>query len=277
MAGDWFKVHRKIINSAIFASADLFHLAFWCLAKANYRESWVPVCTGRGDSVIQLQPGQFLYGRKSASKELKIGESTITRRMKKLISFGFIEVKANTHFSIVTICKWSTYQDATTTNDTTNDTGIGEASVSHRRSIGEATDTDKKDNNSKEGKEGEEESPLYFSGPPIRRGAILTVGQLSLPKNLDTPAVKTALDQWFRHSAEKGVSISLTSFNDQLCTELAVWGPERTVAAIQHSRHKQYSGIFEDKKNGTKASNPTRIHDREFPDDFGGPSFKSDG
>lgn len=111
MAGDWFKIHRKITDSAIFASAGLFHLSVWCLARAAFKEVWVPAWTGRGDTVVHLLPGQFIFGRKVASKELKSPESTINRRMKKLSAIGFLDIKPDTHFSIVTICNWQRYQE----------------------------------------------------------------------------------------------------------------------------------------------------------------------
>jgi hypothetical protein len=78
--------------------------------KASHKETWVPVVTGRGKSQVKLLAGQFLFGCKSASSELKVPWQTIYKRMLKLESLGNLKIQTQNHYSIVTICNWNTYQ-----------------------------------------------------------------------------------------------------------------------------------------------------------------------
>jgi hypothetical protein len=78
--------------------------------KASSTKQWVPVKTGRGESLVELQPGQFLFGRKQASKELRTAGVTVADRLAKLEKLGNIVIQPVTHYSVVTICNWETYQ-----------------------------------------------------------------------------------------------------------------------------------------------------------------------
>ena len=108
--GGWVKLWRKTLDSDVFAVPELWHLFCWCLLSANYSVRHVQVRTGRGDTVITVGPGQFIYGRKSLARALRLKESTARRRMKRLESMGTIAIQADTHFSLVTVCNWSIYQ-----------------------------------------------------------------------------------------------------------------------------------------------------------------------
>ncbi len=58
----------------------------------------------------EVQPGQFIYSRKKAAKELGMPESTVRNRMEKLDDMGNVDIQKDNHFSIVTVCKWEDYQ-----------------------------------------------------------------------------------------------------------------------------------------------------------------------
>lgn len=78
--------------------------------RASYKERWKTVRTGKGFTEIHLSPGQFIFGRASAAKALQMEQSTIRNRMQKLCKAGNIELKPDTHYTIVTICNWEIYQ-----------------------------------------------------------------------------------------------------------------------------------------------------------------------
>lgn len=73
----WFKLHRKIIESPVFENEKALKVWIWCLGKAAYKDTTALV----GNQAIHLKAGQFVFGRKKASKELKISESTFYRLM----------------------------------------------------------------------------------------------------------------------------------------------------------------------------------------------------
>jgi hypothetical protein len=111
MAGDWIKLHRKIIESRVFANNELLKLWVWCLARANWVDCWVPLKTGKGDTTVAVKRGQFIFGRKSAAKILKMKPRTLYDRMAKLEEWGNIAQESNTHYTLVTVCNYDTYQD----------------------------------------------------------------------------------------------------------------------------------------------------------------------
>jgi len=80
--------------------------------KASYKKTEVIV----GLQVIKLEPGQFVFGLKVASKDLKIPKTTIYRILKFLKSEGNLSIKAENKFSIITIMNWERYQDTKNQN-----------------------------------------------------------------------------------------------------------------------------------------------------------------
>ena len=66
--------------------------------------------TGKGETEVELLPGQFIFGRKTAARSMKMKESTIRNRIEKLKKLEKIDIKSDTHYSIITIRNWETYQ-----------------------------------------------------------------------------------------------------------------------------------------------------------------------
>jgi len=103
-------LHRKLIDSRVFQNAELLKVFIWCLLKANHKGGWVSIVTGRGKTDIYVKSGQFIFGRSTASKDLKMPESSVRNRIGTLQKIEIISVKPDTHYSIITIINWDTYQ-----------------------------------------------------------------------------------------------------------------------------------------------------------------------
>ena len=140
----WVSLYRKSINSQVFQSEGLWKVWTWCLLRANYKNRWIQVKTGRGTTEVNVKRGQFIFGRKTASKELRMKERTVYDRMLKLAQMQNCVIESNTHYSIVTVCNYDAYQslnpEEATGNPTTNQ---------------QPTNTDNKDNkvNKKHGRQ----------------------------------------------------------------------------------------------------------------------------
>jgi hypothetical protein len=106
----YVKLWRKIEDSAVFADAHLLQLFLWCLMRATHKTYTVPARTGRGQTVVTLQPGQFIFGRNAAAKALRCPPSSIRNRIDSLRRRGMVDIQPDTHFSVVTIIKWHLYQ-----------------------------------------------------------------------------------------------------------------------------------------------------------------------
>lgn len=143
----YIKIWRKLQDSEVFADPHLWHLFSYLLIRANHTKQAIPVKTGRGTTTVTLKPGQLLFGRKSAAERLQTPASSIRNRVRRLEAINCIEIKPDTHFSIVTICNWGLYQQ-------TNSKG-GQARDTQRTPKGHPKDTEKNDNNDKNDKKEE--------------------------------------------------------------------------------------------------------------------------
>jgi hypothetical protein len=149
MSGSGYvKLHRKILESQVFHNEGLLKVWVWCLLRANHKGSWVPVTTGRGTTEIYVQPGQFIFGRKAAAKELRMKPSSLRDRVKKLEKMQNIATQPDTHYSLISIVNWSSYQTGEIAADTQPD---NQATTNRQPS-----DTDKNVKNVKKEKTPEE-------------------------------------------------------------------------------------------------------------------------
>ncbi len=103
---NWLKLNRSILNSSVFDNPKLLKVWIWCLCKASHKERDQVV----GSQVQHLLEGQFIFGRKVASTELKMPESTVYRYILQLKSLGNVSIKANNKYSVITIENWRFYQ-----------------------------------------------------------------------------------------------------------------------------------------------------------------------
>ncbi|MCL5266763.1 MAG: hypothetical protein M1469_01505 [Bacteroidetes bacterium] len=103
----WIKIHRSILLHPVFQDSELLHLFLYCIAKANHRDSRL---LWKGDEST-LKRGQFLFGRKKASKETGIKQSSVYRRLMILKNLEMVDVQSNNKFSTVTVLNYGKYQD----------------------------------------------------------------------------------------------------------------------------------------------------------------------
>lgn len=155
----WIKLHRKLLNSRVFQNKDLLRVFLWCLLKASHREEWVPVKTGRGETEVHLKPGQFIYGRKKAAKKLKMPQSSVRNRIEKLKNIGNLDIQPDTHYTIITIINWETYQVREIKKDSPVDS---QGTINEQQK-----DTYKKDKNAKKEFNDSKESLVGDESPTI--------------------------------------------------------------------------------------------------------------
>ena len=110
--GGWVHIHRDEVDGPVFSHPELWRLWCWCLLRANHKKRSLAVKTGRGETVVTLQPGQFLFGRNAAGKALGTPARTVADRMSKLERLGRIAMQPATHFTVVTVCDWASYGGA---------------------------------------------------------------------------------------------------------------------------------------------------------------------
>lgn len=137
----YLKLYRQIVDSEIFASPNGLKIWIWCLCKASYKEKHMTIQIGRGESIVKLEVGSFLFGRFKAEQELDLSGSMIYRWIKRLEDLGMIKIISNSHYSIITICNWETYQE--------NNSESEQPLNSQRTAVEQPLNTNKKDKKDK--------------------------------------------------------------------------------------------------------------------------------
>lgn len=124
----WIPLFRKSMGSQVFQNEGLWKVWTWCLMRASHTEQWIPVKTGRGKTEVHILPGQVIFGRKTAAKELKMKPPTIQKRIVKLKNMRNIITQSHKHYSLVTLTNWEFYREL-------QKKGIGKVSGKYQASI----------------------------------------------------------------------------------------------------------------------------------------------
>lgn len=102
----YIRLWRKSVDSGIIQNPKLWAFWTWCLLKASHKNHKQMV----GTQIIDISPGQFVFGRKAASEELNISEQSIRTYIKKLKNLKNLTIKSTNKFSIISIINWDIYQ-----------------------------------------------------------------------------------------------------------------------------------------------------------------------
>jgi len=104
-------ISRSLLYSSAFQNEKWLKVWMWCLITATHKTIQVPVLTGKGNTTVTLKRGQLIFGRKSASKKLKMPPSTVRNIVYKLATLQNLDIKEDTHYSIITIRNYEEYQN----------------------------------------------------------------------------------------------------------------------------------------------------------------------
>ena len=108
MSGNgYIKLYRALLKHPVFNNEKLLKVWIWCLLKATH----APYDQMSGLRIVHLESGQFMTGRKSASQELGIKQSTTWDYLKTLERLEMISVKSDNKYSVVTVENWASYQN----------------------------------------------------------------------------------------------------------------------------------------------------------------------
>jgi len=150
MSDGWIKLHRKILDSQVFACPNLFHTWAVCLLLANHEEKWLKI-SGLAEP-IKIEPGQFLTGRYEFHKicypkkrRSNPHPITLWKWLLTLQDMQNLNIKSNNKFSIITVINWGFYQSREHENAQQN----APQALSRRSADAQQTHTNKNDKNVK--------------------------------------------------------------------------------------------------------------------------------
>lgn len=159
MEGDWVKLHRKLLESAVFNDEWLLRLWVWCMLKARFCDLQTP------ETVIKA--GSFMTGRFRAADELNVSPSKWYRGIHALAQLGMITLSACSERTIVTLCNWETYQSIPDVREQPMNSAratSGQQENNERTTSGQRPSTIEE---CKEGEEGEKKTPKAPKGAKV--------------------------------------------------------------------------------------------------------------
>ena len=90
--------------------------------------------------------------------------------------------------------------------------------------------------------------------PPLKM-KLKNEEEIEIPEKLRTEKFAQVFLEWIEHRSQIGHRLTETAAEKQM-KQLATWGQERAIVAIEHSIASGWQGIFEPKTNGRHESAP---------------------
>ena len=110
-------IWRKLQEATFYKDSCAFHLAIHLILKANH-ESRKLLFNGKA---LLIERGQCICGRDVLAQETGMNSSLVYRKLKILKEVGFLDIKSNNKYSLITICNYSAYQDIKDRNEQQNE------------------------------------------------------------------------------------------------------------------------------------------------------------
>lgn len=124
MRGDWLKLHRALLDSAVMRDAELCRLWVWCLLRSNWNaQQWVDGST--------IDAGCFVMCYRKAAEQLHSERTAIQRGLRRLELLGNLKVHARKRYTMVEVLNWEKYQS----DDVQSDEATPERLTKTRRKV----------------------------------------------------------------------------------------------------------------------------------------------
>lgn len=187
MQRGFVKIHRGILDWEWYEDDNTFRLFLHLILKANHKDKkW------RG---ILVPRGSLITGRNALAKELSLTPSKIRTSLENLKKTGELTSKTTNRFSMITICKYDTYNDL----DFKNRQPDTNRSPADRQQIA----TNKNEKNEKN---------IYYGEKKFRVPTTEELGQYFGERGSASPSVDA--ERFFDYYESKGWLVGKTKMKD---------------------------------------------------------------
>ena len=113
MTSGWIKLHRKIKEWEWYKDSQVVHLFYHLIVSANDRDKkW---------KYFNIRRGEFVTSVRNISEETGIPVISVRRKLEILEKSGAILRKTTNKFTLITICKYGSYQSTEQTSEQTSE------------------------------------------------------------------------------------------------------------------------------------------------------------
>lgn len=256
-SGDWIKIHRSIVETAIWPDAHLVKLWLWCIVKANFRP-------GRFLE-IDIQRGQFVTGRERGAEQMGMSPSTWYRNMRKLADQGYITLKVDRKWTVVTVCNYETYQGRDKAAWTDSGRILGASWAQDGRKL----DTIEEEQEQQESKNSSHTHTATESTFHVNADAVQPrqPQPLRLPASADTPRNREQLEAWqLARQSQHGSRTPVVAW-EAAAMRHANWSEATWFDALQFSTSKSAKSLLDPTNDfqKRKASAYSRAPEPTYP------------
>jgi hypothetical protein len=143
MPEGYISLYRRLEEHWIFKNPTYLKIWIHFLFSASYREHTQLV----GSQLVNLERGQFVFGRISCANNLGVSEQVLRTFIQLLIKDKIITIKPTNKFSVITIINYDTYQMCLDENNQQ----INQQATSSQPAVNQQATTNNKDNNENKG------------------------------------------------------------------------------------------------------------------------------
>ena len=251
----YVKLHRSMTGSVAMSDDWLCRLWIACLLRTNWRPG---VFKG-----MPIEAGQFAFAERLWSESLGVSRGKLRRGLARLEDENQLTVEANRYFTVVTVCKWGTYQDCDPADGPQTVPRTGPRVVPR---TGPQTVPDRRrEEHKKERRKEEQEESASAESPSVDCDDFVKVWNESrfVPCRKLTPKRKTALrarlaepdwhENWQQALTQAGRSSFLRGNNDR------GWKADINWFLKPDSVNQILEGKYDDRAASAGQSSPARL------------------
>jgi hypothetical protein len=140
----WVKIHRSFLTWEWFDKPEMVQLFIYLLLQANHdAKEW---------HGITIERGQIVTSIARIAQDTRLSPRSVRTCLNRLKATNEVTIESTSQYTIVTISKYDTYQDADETSDKANDKANDKRVTNERQSSENQTTTNKNDKNYKNDK-----------------------------------------------------------------------------------------------------------------------------
>lgn len=102
----YIKLWRKMDESGLLQNPVVLQLFCYVILKASHKKTKILV----NNNVVELEPGQLIFGRKKASDDLNQSEQSVRTALETLKKMKIVTTRATNRYTLISVDNWALYQ-----------------------------------------------------------------------------------------------------------------------------------------------------------------------